>query len=113
MATIGDYEKTISGCNYKIKELEDIKQTIKDLIPSLESCDEIVMKFSTYAKEIIINNKPLDEDKMIDVADSIDTIKDNLNQIINECNEKIKSYQEKIIQCKDAIISNINDAIIK
>lgn len=105
MATISDYERTISGCKYKIKEIEGIKNTINGLIPSVESCGESVNNFSTSASEIIINGKPLDQNKMTDVTNSLNTIKDNLNEIINECNEKIKEYENKISECEAQIAS--------
>lgn len=102
---IEELRMDIQGYKAKIKEIEDIKNKIQELLPSVTECMDSVNNFEIYASEVIINNQPLDQNKMENVTSELNTINDNLNSIIKECDAKIKEYQEKISACESQIAS--------
>lgn len=102
---IEELKMDIKGYEAKIKEIEDIKNKIQELLPSVTECMDSVNNFESYASEVIINNQPLDQNKMENVTSELSTIIENLNSIIKECDAKIKEYQEKISACESTIAS--------
>lgn len=103
---IEELRMDIQGYKAKIKEIEEVKNKIKEeLLPSVEECMNSVTEFASYASEVIINNQPLDQNKMENVTTELSTITENLNSIITECETKIKEYEAKISACESQISS--------
>ena len=85
---------TSEDCLTKIEEYEKIKQQIKGLDGYISDCQEVIKTGNTYAKETIINNKPIDNEIFTKLEKKIEEIPEKLQRIINECNSKIENYQE-------------------
>lgn len=60
----------IHGYKAKIKEIEK-------LLPNVSECIDSVNNFESYISKVIINNQPLDQNKMENVTLELSTITEN------------------------------------
>lgn len=103
MGSIAELEAKIRDCERRIENIEKVMDAINKLFEFVIRCNKSVSEFSTYANEVIINKQPLDQYKMIDVANELSTINNNLITIIDECNNKIGELNATIDECRAEI----------
>lgn len=89
--------KTLNEYKATILKLEGLKIELNELNSKISACNDSIKTFSSYSQKLIINGKPIDENKMEEALKQLNATKNNVNLIIESCNNQIKNY-ENIIQ---------------
>ena len=79
----------------KIKEFETAKQEVNGLKDSLGDCQSSASKGVTIMENLTICGEPMDQGKISDASDKLESISDDFDTIIKECDKLITEYQKK------------------
>jgi len=74
------------------EKYENVKSQVQNAIGYFDGCSSSILETSNFLKDLIIDGKTFDDDKILNDNDKLNNAKSNLQSIISECNEKINYY---------------------